>query len=52
VINDVHVPEEIGGVLYDPKLFAELLQLVQDRPGEWQAYKDYQPLPDPEDYGY
>lgn len=52
VIDDVKVPAEISGVLYDPKLFAELLQLVQDRPGEWQAYKDYQPLPDPEDYGF
>jgi protein-disulfide isomerase len=52
VINDVRVPEEIGGVLYDSKLFAELLQVIQDRPGEWQAYKDYQPLPDPKDYGY
>ena len=52
VINDVRVPEEIGGVLYEGKLFGELLQAIQDRPGEWQAYKDYQPLPDPKDYGY
>lgn len=52
VINDVQVPEEIGGVLYDGKLFGELLQAIQDRPGEWQEYKDYQPPLDPEDYGY
>ncbi|MGW3649039.1 DsbA family protein [Streptomyces sp. NPDC000878] len=52
VINDVQVPEEIGGVLYEPELFAELLQAIQDRPWEWQEYKDYQPPPDPEDYGY
>ena len=52
VINDVRVPEEISGVLYEGKLFGELLQAIRDRPGEWQAYKDYQPPPDPEDYGY
>ncbi|WP_330290420.1 DsbA family protein [Streptomyces sp. NBC_00576] len=52
VINDVRVPQEIRGVLYNSKVFADLLQTIKDRPGEWQAYKDYQPLPDPEDYGY
>lgn len=52
VINDVQVPEEIGGVLLDPGLFVELLQTIRDHPGQWQAYKDYQPQPDPEDYGY
>ncbi|MDX3457317.1 thioredoxin domain-containing protein [Streptomyces sp. ME02-8801-2C] len=52
VINDVRVPEELGGVLYDSKVFVKLLRAIQENPGEWQSYKDYQPLPDPKDYGY
>ncbi|MFG2135103.1 DsbA family protein [Streptomyces sp. NPDC048751] len=52
VINDIRVPEEIGGVLYDPTLFADLLELIQDRPGEWQAYENYHAPPDPEDYEF
>ncbi|NEA66426.1 thioredoxin domain-containing protein [Streptomyces sp. SID12488] len=52
VIDDVRVPDEINGALYDPTAFGKLLQLIQDNPGEWQQYKDYKPLPDPEDYGY
>ncbi len=52
VINDVRVPDDIAGVLLDPVRFGELLQLIQDRPGEWQEYKDYKAPPDPEDYGY
>ncbi|WP_232838588.1 DsbA family protein [Streptomyces geranii] len=52
VIDGVKLPEEIGGALYDGKLFGELLEAIRDRPGEWQEYKDYKPLPDPEDYGY
>lgn len=41
VINDIRLPEEIGGVLYEPKPFAELLDLIRDRPGEWKTYADY-----------
>lgn len=52
VIDGVKLPAEISGTLYEPDLFGELLQVIQDNPGEWQEYKDYKPLPDPEDYGF
>jgi protein-disulfide isomerase len=36
VINDVRIPLDYSGILYDPSLLRNLLNMIRNRPDEWQ----------------
>lgn len=39
VINDVRIPSEYNGLLFDGDVFADLLKEIQDNPGDWRDYE-------------
>lgn len=39
VINDVRIPLEYHGLLFDGDVFADLLREIQDKPDDWQEYQ-------------
>lgn len=39
VINDVRIPGDFNGLLFDGDVFADLLKRIQDEPDDWRDYK-------------
>ncbi|MER6349651.1 DsbA family protein [Streptomyces sp. NPDC001595] len=39
VINDVRIPTEFNGLLFDGDVFADLLREIQDEPDDWRDYE-------------